>query len=238
VTAEALRAGRRKPRLLDLFCGAGGAGMGYHRAGFDVVGVDIEPQPNYPFEFIQADALDILGAEAFIRLFDGVHASPPCQSYSGMSECRPGVSEKYPALIEPVRNALIALGLPWVMENVVGAPLAGSDDLFGSYGVTLCGRMFGLELYRHRLFETSFPIGTPAHPPHTISASKAGHWEPGTVISVAGNCSPIAVARQSMGIGWMNRNELAESIPPAYCQFIGEQLAAHLAQSDLVGEAS
>ena len=219
-----------RPRLLDLFCGAGGAGMGYHRAGFEVVGVDIDPQPNYPFEFGVADALDVLADVVWLRgeQIDAIHASPPCQSYSAMSACRPGLADEYPALMEPVRELLQQLGLPYVIENVQGAPIASANELFGRHGVTLCGRMFGLELYRHRLFESSFPLPQPDHPPHLTPASRAGHWREGTIISVSGNVSPIAVARRAMGIDWMTRPELSEAIPPAYTEWIGARLLDHL----------
>lgn len=204
-----------RPRLLDLFCGAGGAAMGYHRAGFEVVGVDLAPQPHYPFEFHQADALtfDVGG-------FDAVHASPPCQAYSRMSSCRPEVRASYPDLVGAVRRRLTSGGAPWVIENVPGSPLVGP--------VLLCGQMFGLALYRHRLFESSLRLTVPAHPEHLVRASRAGHWEPGTVMSVAGHCHPIAVARAAMGIDWMTRDELVEAIPPAYTEHIGHQLMAHL----------
>ena len=215
-----------KPRLLDLFCSAGGASMGYHRAGFEVVGVDIEQQPNYPFEFHRADALEFLANHA--AEFDALAGSPPCQRYSQMSNCRVGVAGRYPALVDAVRAAFAASGLPWVIENVAGAGLAEQPDLLGANGLLLCGAMFGADLYRHRMFESSVPLSQPHHPPHLIPASKAGHWQPGSVISVAGNCSPIALAREVMGIDWMTRAELAESIPPAFTEFIGEQLLAHI----------
>jgi len=211
-----------KKRLLDLFCCAGGAGMGYRRAGFDVVGVDAKPQPRYPFEFIQADALEYV--EKHGREFDAIHASPPCQGYSAMSNCRPGLSENYARLVDETRCGLTATGMPWVIENVVGAGLASSTDLFGNQGVMLCGQMFNLNLYRHRVFETSFPVIQLRHAKHLIPASKAGHWKPGTVISVCGNCAPIAVAREAMGIHWMLRDELSEAVPPAYTEYIGRQL--------------
>lgn len=195
--------------LLDLFCGAGGAGMGYNRAGFEVIGVDINPQPNYPFQFIQADWQEVIG----MVHADVIHASPPCQSYSAMSQCRPGLSSTYPDLIDEVRSALQRTGIPWVIENVPGAPLNNP--------VVLCGRMFGLDLYRHRLFETSFPGLQPWHPPHNKPASRAGHWEPGTVMSVAGHFSPVAHARKIMDIDWMTRDEMREAIPPAYTAWIG-----------------
>lgn len=220
--------GSGRPTLLDLFCGAGGCSVGYHRAGFDVVGIDKQPQPRYPYEFIQADALDALDDREFLAGFDAIHASPPCQAYSAMSNCRPGLADEYPELIDVVRDRLQATGLPYVIENVIGSPVTTAPDLFGRFGVVLCGRMFGLELYRHRAFETSFPMAPPFHPRHDKPASKAGHWEPGTIISVSGNCAPIHEARTAMGIDWMTRDELAEAIPPAYTEFIGRQLLAAL----------
>jgi DNA (cytosine-5)-methyltransferase 1 len=208
-----------RPRLLDLFCGAGGAAMGYHRAGFEVVGVDINPQPRFPFEFIQADAMTFLDDWPVwvAELFDAIHASPPCQSYSYMSSCRPGLSGTYPDLIEAVREQLNNSGLPYVIENVPNAPLRAD--------VTLCGHMFGLELYRHRIFESNRPLTEPDHPVHVKPGGRAGHWKPGEVISVAGNFAPAAVARKAMDIDWMNRAELGEAIPPAYTEYIGGLLS-------------
>lgn len=206
------------PRLLDLFCGAGGAAMGYHRAGFAVVGVDLSPQPRYPFEFHQGDALHY-AAEHWAD-FDVIHASPPCQRFSAMTSCRPGLSADYPDLVAATRGLAALTELPYVLENVVGSPLR--PDL------TLCGAMFGRDTYRHRVFESNTFLWQPEHRPHATKASKAGHWRPGTFISVSGNCSPIALAREVMDIDWMNRSELAESIPPYFTQHIGEQLLAHL----------
>lgn len=147
-----------RPRLLDLFAGAGGAAMGYYRAGFDVVGVDIQPQPHYPFTFIQADALN-----PPVRLadFDAVHASPPCQGYSALAAMHP--DRDYPMLIEPTREMLAKLGVPWIMENVEKAPMLRAPGLFGVHGIRLCGTSFGLgargmELRRHRLFESNLPL--------------------------------------------------------------------------------
>jgi DNA (cytosine-5)-methyltransferase 1 len=193
--------------------------MGYHRAGFDVVGVDIAAQPRYPFEFHQGDAMTWP-----LDGYDAVHASPPCQADSQMTNCRPGVAATYPRLIGPTRERLQAWGGPWVIENVDGAGLPGQADLFGADGLMLCGFMFGLRLYRHRFFETSQPIRAPHHPRHLIPASKAGHWEPGTIMSVEGNFAPVAEARAAMGIDWANRAELGEAIPPAYTEYIGGQL--------------
>lgn len=207
-----------RPRLLDLFCGAGGAGMGYSRAGFDVVGVDINPQPRYPFEFVHGDAIAYLAQHG--REFDAIHASPPCQTYSKMSNCRPGLAAGYPDLVGPTRSALDGTGLPYIIENVVGSPVR--------HDVTLCGLMFGRQLYRHRVFESNFPLIQPGHVPHTLPGSKAGHWQPGTIISISGHISPIALAREVMDIDWTNRHELAEAIPPYYTTFLGHQLAAHV----------
>lgn len=201
-------------RLLDLFAGAGGASAGYHRAGFEVVGVDISPQKNYPFEFHQADALEFVKEHG--HEFDAIHASPPYQRHSAMSNCRPGLAETYPDLVAPIRDLLVASGKPWVIENVPGSPLNNP--------ITLCGHMFGLKLYRHRLFETSFEVTAPEHPKHLIPASRAGHWKPGTIMSVSGHIAPIAVAREAMGIDWMNREELSESIPPVFTDFIGSRM--------------
>lgn len=201
--------------MLDLFCGAGGAAVGYHRAGFDVVGVDITPQPNYPFRFIQDDALGFLrwtGAGEYTA----VHASPPCQRYSAMTKCRPELAAEYPDLVAPTRQLLRAIDLPYVIENVPGSPLVDP--------ITLCGHMFGYELYRHRLFESSVPLAAPMHPEHVKPASKAGHWKPGTIMSVSGHVAPVALAREIMGIDWTTREELAEAIPPYYTEHIGRQL--------------
>ena len=218
--------GRHKPKLLDLFCCAGGAGVGYNRAGFEVVGVDIKPQPNYPFRFIQADALAL--APEFISSFDAIHASPPCQSYSDLAK-RNGNADKWPRLIEPVREMLVRSGLPYVIENVEGAPLLNP--------VVLCGTMFpGLRVLRHRLFEANFGIVPPPHNKHPkvhtfdrrkSHFGKTDEWKDFVQVTGGGNCT-LAAAREAMGIEWMTKNEINESIPPAYTRFIGEQLLRHL----------
>jgi DNA (cytosine-5)-methyltransferase 1 len=215
-----------KPKLLDLFCGAGGAARGYQLAGFEVRGVDNRPQPRYVGEeFIQADALDYLARlidSGEVARFAAIHASPPCQMYSkNMRHLSAGGA---PLLVDICRKLLNLAAAPWVIENVDGAPLAVSSDLFGAHGVLLCGRMFGLELYRHRKFETSFPVPQLSHSSHAIRASRAGHWEAGTIVSVCGNCAPIKLSRAAMGIDWTTRDELAQAIPPAYTEFIGSQL--------------
>jgi DNA (cytosine-5)-methyltransferase 1 len=202
-----------RPRLLDLFCGAGGASTGYWRAGFDVEGVDNAHLPSYPYDYTCAswDEFSFDG-------FDVIHASPPCQAYSAMSACRPG--HDYPDLIAPVREALEAWGGPYVIENVVGAPLKDP--------VMLCGLMFDRPLHRHRLFESNVPLTVPDHPVHTVPTSRAGHWTPGTIMSVAGHVAPIAHARAIMGIDWCPREELVEAIPPYYAEHIGRQVLACL----------
>ncbi len=217
---------QRKPRLLDLFCCAGGAGIGYSRAGFEVIGLDIAPQPRYPLPFIRADALDL--DQKFLADFDVIHASPPCQSYSDLAK-RNRNAHEWPRLIEPVREMLVRSGLPYVIENVDGAPLRSP--------VMLCGTMFkGLRVIRHRLFEANFPILTPPHGRHPICHTfdkRKGQYgktdERRDFVSVngGGNCS-VAAARDAMGIDWMTKNELNEAIPPVYTEFIGEQLLGQL----------
>lgn len=206
-----------KPRLLDLFCCAGGAAKGYADAGFEVVGVDIDPQPNYPYRFFQLDWAD------FIRLygldtFDAIHASPPCQFYSNAQRI---MDNEHPDLIGPVREALKASGLPYIIENVAGAPLINP--------IELCGSMFGLGTYRHRLFETSFPIVAPPHPTHTAKTTKMGRAvKDGEMMHVVGHFSGVAKAREAMDIPWMKRDELREAIPPAYTEYIGNQILTAL----------
>ncbi|OAP24619.1 MULTISPECIES: DNA methylase [Amycolatopsis] len=204
--------------LLDLFCKAGGAAKGYHDAGFDVIGVDIEPQPHYPYAFYQADALDFLTAHG--HDFDAIHASPPCQAFTLAQRIQ---NRRHPDLVGPVRAALTAIGRPWVIENVEGAPLRNP--------ITLCGAMFPeLNVYRHRLFETSFPVTAPPEPVHREPLTKMGRPpQPGERMHVVGNFSGVRQARTAMGIGWMTRNELAEAIPPAYTRHIGTQLLNRLA---------
>ena len=211
-----------RPRLLDLFCGAGGAATGYHRAGFDVVGVDIKPQPHYPFEFHQADAMTFP-----LDGFDVIHASPPCQGYSSLKGLVGNVRAK---LIPWVRDALRRSCGVWVVENVVGAPLINP--------VTLCGSMFGLGVWRHRLFEMSAPplmVPQCQHSlcPEPVDVTGTGGPFNGERAAPGGGVSRkprnLAHAREVMGIDWMGRRELSEAIPPAYTEWIGRQLLAALA---------
>jgi DNA (cytosine-5)-methyltransferase 1 len=171
----------------------------------------------------------LLADRAFMARFDAVHASPPCQRKSRMTNCRPGLAAKYPDLVAPVHELLAARGGPWVIENVEGAGLPGQDDLFGAHGVMLCGTMFSRPLYRHRWFSANFPLWAPHHPRHLVPASRAGHWRPGTIISVEGNCAPIALARDVMGIDWTTRDELSEAIPPDYTEHLGGFLMDRIA---------
>lgn len=213
--------GGQRPLILDLFSKQGGAGWGYHLAGFRGTGVDIEPQPRYPLSFVQADALDVLADKEYLACFDAIHASPPCQAHSNAQRIR---RREHPDLIGPVREALIASGKPYVIENVRGAPLLAP--------VELCGCMFPeLNVYRERLFETSFPLLAPPHVPHREPVTKMGRPpRPGERMHVVGNFSGVAAASEAMGIGWMSRDGLREAIPPAYTRFIGEALMNALRQ--------
>lgn len=205
-----------KPRLLDLFCGAGGCTKGYQRAGFHVTGVDINPQPRYCGEvFVQADALEYLAEHG--HEFDAIHASPPCQGYSRM---RHVTGMEYPLMIEDVRAALRAAGKPYVIENVEDAPLI--DDIL------LCGTMFGLKTFRHRKFETNFFMLAPQHTTHRIYGKAAKQGRPTTekcqYLTVTGNFSGITAGKAAMNIDWMNKRELTQAIPPDYTEYIGHTL--------------
>lgn len=229
-----------RPRLLDLFCCQGGAAMGYHRAGFDVIGVDIEPQPHYPFEFHRGDALDILTtvierqgrgeANAFIGHIDAIHASPPCQHYSVTRHTH---NNEHPDLVAPTRELLKASGLPWVMENVPGAPMPGA--------LVLCGSEFQLKAFdpatgrdvwlkRHRLFESNvFLVGAGG-------CSCAGRFIGGVYgggssdnnhtkqVRRGGYTPAKQVRAELLGCDWMTMHGQSQAIPPAYTEFIGEQL--------------
>lgn len=205
-----------KPRLLDLFCCQGGASKGYADAGFDVVGVDLAPQPRYPFTFRQADALEYLAENG--HKFDVIHASPPCQAFSNAQKLN---GNQHPELIEPTRELLETLGKPYVIENVPGSPLKNP--------VELCGSMFGLETYRHRLFEANWAIAVPSHPAHVARTTKMGRPPvDGEHMHIVGNFSGVARGRDVMGMPWANRDGLREAIPPAYTAHIGTQLLAHI----------
>lgn len=219
---------KARPRLLDLFCAAGGAAMGYHRAGFDVVGVDIHPQPNFPFAFLQADALAL--EAGFLREFDAIHASPPCQAYT-RKQANWGRERKHwiehPDLIGPTRQVLAATGLPYVIENVEGAPLRAD--------LVLCGTMLGLRIIKHRVFEASFPLF--AMLPPCDHSDVYNPWQ--------GKARSADKMRAAQGTPWIPMaggasrkagvtGDLYNAIPPAYTQWIGAELLAHLRGERLV----
>ena len=219
-------------RLLDLFCGAGGAGMGYHRAGFEVVGVDIAPQPRYPFEFHQSDALEYLAGlimSGDIYYYDAVHLSPPCQANTQLASIWRAVEGydydvRHIDLIAQSRELVQAADRPYVLENVVGAALVNP--------IMLCGTFFGLRVYRHRLFETSWFMLAPSHVPHRDKTPHVGRGKsPKGFVSVTGTGgfgfkNGFQYAQKAMGIDWMTRTELSQAIPPAYTEYIGRQLMA------------
>jgi DNA (cytosine-5)-methyltransferase 1 len=191
--------------------------MGYHQAGFDVVGVDIDSQTRYPFEFHQADALKYLLEHH--EEFDAFHASPPCQAFSLAQRIQ---GNDHPDFVTATRAAFELIGKPWVIENVPGSPLRDP--------VTYCGAAFPeLRVYRHRLFESNIQLIPPAHAPHTAPLTKMGRrLQDGHFMHVVGNFNGAQDARHAMGIPWMTRDELREAIPPAYTEHIGRQLIAHL----------
>lgn len=207
--------------VLDLFCGAGGASMGYNRAGFDVVGVDIEPQPRYPFEFIESDALAFL-RKGGARGFDLIHASPPCLRHSSLVRGRPEWLDKHKDYIKETRNLLQETGIPFVIENVPAAPL--NDP------ITLCGEMFSLNVIRHRLFESSIKIEQPKHIGHRgrVAGWHHGKQQDGPYYAIyghGGGKGTLEDWREAMDVWWMEtRPEMAQAIPPAYTEYIGNQL--------------
>lgn len=217
----------RQPLLLDLYCGAGGAGHGYALAGFQVVGVDLYPQPRYPYQFIQADAIEYL-RHHWAR-FDVIHASPPCKVHTSLKAFS---APHHTNMITPTRNLLATIDRPWVMENVPGAPLVDP--------VTLCGSSFGLGVRRHRLFESNRPLTAPPCDHRGQAAASPGYpvkrYHSGgpvvtmsPVIGVFGRGQGLGPGevdlwRRAMGIDWMSRDEMREAIPPAYSAHIGRQL--------------
>ena len=208
-----------KPKLLDLFCGVGGASVGYAMAGFEVHGVDLKHGKRYPYTYTRADVLDVLRDEEFISQFDVIHASPPCQTHSITKHLRnaQGKSTSKVDLIPQTREALIASGKPYIIENVMGSPLIDP--------VMLCGSAFGLKVRRHRIFESNVPlIGT-----------KCDHKAQGRPIGIYGSlrdeipkggktAESIEEARAAMEMPWAIWTELVEAIPPAYTKYLGEQI--------------
>jgi len=206
-------------KLLDLYCKAGGASKGYQLAGFEVVGVDIKKQKRYPYEFIQADCLELMKDIDFLKSFDVITASPPCQTHSITQHLRnaQGKSTDKIDLIPQTREALIASGKPYVIENVPGSPLINP--------IQMCGSSFGLKVRRHRLFESNLQL----------KGSVCNHKEQGKPVGIYGSmrdeipngghtAKSIEQAREAMGIDWMIGGELVEAIPPIYTKEIGTQI--------------
>lgn len=231
-----------QPRLLDLFCGAGGCSVGYARAGFEVAGVDIEPHPDYPFRLVVADALTYLAAiDAAGKGVAAIHASPPCQGYTTMANRyrgNGGPTDDHSQLIAVVRGALEATGLPYVIENVTGArPHMRAP-------ITLTGGMFGLRVERPRLFESNVPLTAPparkaVDPLGIYGRSPDGRrlWtrKDGSSLRAA---SSLAEGAAAMGVDWMTAwEDVTEAIPPAYTEWIGQQLRQHVADSAERGAA-
>jgi len=237
-----------RPRLLDLFCCAGGAAMGYHRAGFDLYAVDITPQPNYPFAFHQGDALDVMrrlllgeavafthrdGTVEWLTLadFDAIHASPPCQGYLNLGKVNQALGRDYehPQLIAATRDLIAATGLPYVIENVADARRELREP------IRICGTGLHLPLRRHRLFESNVDLEGVACAHHRYTERRYWtSWRPrgevrlSTVVQVYGNAGGREHWPAAMGIDWMTAAEMVEAIPPAYTEHIGRQLLAHI----------
>lgn len=225
----------RRPLLLDAFCKAGGAGMGYHRAGFDVFGVDIEPQPHYPFPFIQADAIAFI--EQMGWLFDVLTGSPPCHDHTSLKS-RAGTNGTA-WLLPRTRELFEASGKPYVIENVPGAPMRKD--------VIYCGEMFGLRTVRHRWFETNIPdLAAPTHPlgsrhprehlRKTSTQERRKCFESGMNISITGDVGSW-VGPACMGIDWMTGDELAQAIPPLYTEHLGTQILAWMREGSVYAPA-
>lgn len=230
-----------RPRLLDLFCCEGGAAVGYHRAGFDVVGIDKDPQPLYPFTFEQADAIETMrllilsdvlgepvmlgGREYLLSDFDAIHASPPCQAHSTITPDK----SKHLDLIPDTRDALVEAGLPYVIENVEGAKKELRDP------VRLCGSSFGMRVRRHRYFESNM----------TLWSMPCRHEEQGVPVGVYGDhpdkptprpngksrgvkARTIEEARDVMGMPWASWHGTTQAIPPVMTEYIGRQIIEHI----------
>lgn len=226
------------PTLLDLFCCAGGAGKGYADAGFTVIGVDIDPQPNYPYEFFQADAIAF--ADEYGAWFDVIHASPPCQTYSRTKTLH---DNEHPDLVEDTRNVLDEIGRPYVIENVVGAPLIDPIKLTGQHFNMTAPDVDGvpLKLVRARLFESNVPLSVPDtfYPNRDVQTASVygagGGWTPrhrDNPDRRGGYIPHIDVIKNLLGIDWMTKHELSQSIPPVFTQHVGAQLLAYLDEQE------
>lgn len=211
-TQQLMAVGSTPLFCLDLFCCAGGAGEGYRLAGFNVLGVDIAPQPKNPHDFVQADALEYVAEHG--HRFDLIHASPPCQAYTKATRQWRKEGREYTDLVGATRDALEATGKPWVMENVPGAPLRNPTWLNGG--------MFGLRVHRPRQFETSFPLPMRLEP-YQKPVKMGRPVKPGDVVQPVGHFSGVRYAAREMGCEWMGGKELAQAIPPAYTRWIAEE---------------
>jgi DNA (cytosine-5)-methyltransferase 1 len=206
-------------KLLDLFCGAGGAAKGYHNAGFsEIHGVDIKPQPLYPYKFFESEAISYL--QQYGEHYGAIHASPPCQRYTKAGKQWRKEGRDYPDMIVRLREALKSLGKPYVIENVPGSPLINP--------VIINGAMFGLRVHRVRWFECSFDIQFFLLPSQQPPVKMGRPVNPGQVIQPVGHFSNVPYARKEMGIDWMGQKDLAQAIPPVYTEFIGRQLIRHI----------
>jgi DNA (cytosine-5)-methyltransferase 1 len=207
-----------------MFCGAGGAAKGYWLAGFDVTGIDNVYQRDYPYDLQPGDAIElaekILGYKG--HQFSAVHASPPCQHHSSLAKGNNGNQGDYPELIAATRELLDSTGLPYVIENVVTAPLKNP--------VTLCGEMFGLGVLRHRLFETNWLLMQPEHPPHRgrVAGCRHGEWFEGpyrAIYGTGGGKGTLREWQEAMGIDWIStKKAMTQAIPPLYTRYVGDQL--------------
>jgi DNA (cytosine-5)-methyltransferase 1 len=213
-------------KLLDLFCGAGGAGEGYRQAGFEVTGIDIVPQPKTRHRFICADAFQYLDAHS--SEYDAIHASPPCQAYSKAAKQWRKEGRKYLDMISETRMRLKSTGKPWIIENVPGSPLRNP--------VLLNGSMFNLRIHRPRLFETNFPLNFMLEP-QQYPVKMGRPIREGDVVQPVGHFSGVDYTAREMGCHWMGQSELAQAIPPAYTQWIGEQLIRYISPATDVIEA-
>lgn len=216
----------KRPLLLDMFCGAGGAARGYDLAGFRVVGIDKVWQQHYPYSFQWGDAVELASKILPHGMFAAVHASPPCQHHSALAKGNNANVGDYPELIAPTRELLISSGLPYVIENVVSAPLRDP--------IMLCGEMFGLSVIRHRLFESNVALTAPQHVPQRgrVAGMRHGQWFEGPYFAVYGNGGGKGTLRQwqqAMGIDWVPvKKSIAQAIPPAYTEHVGLQLMGAL----------
>lgn len=199
----------KSPRLLDICCGGGGASVGYANAGFIVVGVDMIDQPGYPFQFMKRDALSMDYSE--LMSFDAIHASPPCQQYSKSTAVARKSGKSYPDLYRQIKAMLVASGLPYIIENVPGSPVRG---------IGLCGTMFGIGVFRHRIFESNVRLVLP-DTPCSCSKRRIGSG----FVTVAGSASTKHQGMLAMEVGWMKlKRQVREAIPPRFTEFIGLQI--------------